>query len=196
MPNSSEISVDDVRRLQAGDREAAERLGGHACRLALRTAGAILSSRDQAADVAQDVAIDVLGSIGKLREPQAFEAWVHRITVRHTLRKIRRRRMARAAETPLGLVAESEEPSAPDLPDVTGALAARDALRRALAQLPPKQQIALALRYVHDRSDVQIAEALGCRVGTAHALLSRGRAALRQDPRLADFAPEISGDRA
>jgi RNA polymerase sigma-70 factor (ECF subfamily) len=51
--------------------------------------------------------------------------------------------------------------------------------------VPPKQRVALVLRYVHDLSDVQIAGALGCRVGTAHALLSRGRAALRHDATLA-----------
>jgi RNA polymerase sigma factor (sigma-70 family) len=196
MRNACETAGEDVRRFQAGDREAAERLAWRACRLALRTAAAILNSRDQAADVAQDVAVDVLASIGKLRDPEAFEPWVHRITVRHTMRRARRQRLANVTETPLGVVAETDQPSAPDGPDVTAVLAARAALRMALVQLPPKQQIALALRYVHDLSDAQIAEALGCRLGTAHALLSRGRATLRQHPRLAEFAPATSGGHA
>jgi DNA-directed RNA polymerase specialized sigma24 family protein len=50
----------------------------------------------------------------------------------------------------------------------------------------------LALRYVHDLSDEEIASALGCRVGTAHALLSRGREALRRNPRLAELAPQTA----
>jgi RNA polymerase sigma-70 factor (ECF subfamily) len=65
----------------------------------------------------------------------------------------------------------------------------RGALADALSELPPKQRVALALRYVHDLSDAEIAAALGCRQGTVHALLSRGRAALRHDPQLALLAP-------
>jgi DNA-directed RNA polymerase specialized sigma24 family protein len=48
-----------------------------------------------------------------------------------------------------------------------------------LAGLPPTQRAALTLRYVHDLTDDEIADALGCRPGTVRSLLSRGRAALR-----------------
>jgi len=169
-----------------------EELARRACRLALRTAAAILHSRDEAADVAQDVAVDVLRSMHTLRDPEAFDAWVHRITVRHTLRHLRRRGRARSAETPLTLLAEADEPPAAAGVDRDALLTAREALTSALAELPPKQQLAIALRYVHDQSDAQIAHALGCRRGTVHALLSRGRAALRRHPDLAELAPALS----
>jgi RNA polymerase sigma-70 factor (ECF subfamily) len=183
---------EEVRRFRAGDAAAAEVLARRACRLALRTAGVILHSREEAADVAQDVAVDVLRSLPKLRQPEAFEAWVHRITVRHALRLLRRRRATQAVETPLGLIAERDEPPAPEDSDRAALVAARSMLAAALAKLPPRQRLALALRYVHDLSDAEIAAALGCRIGTAHSLLSRGRAGLRHDPGLADLAPAIS----
>jgi RNA polymerase sigma factor (sigma-70 family) len=72
-------------------------------------------------------------------------------------------------------------------------LTVRAVLAAALAELPPKQRLALALRYVHDLSDAEIAAALGCRPGSVHALLSRGRAALRGDARLAELALATSG---
>ena len=50
-----------------------------------------------------------------------------------------------------------------------------------LAGLPPRQRAALTLRYVHDLPDAAIARALGCRTGTVRSLLSRGRAALRDE---------------
>jgi RNA polymerase sigma factor (sigma-70 family) len=181
-----------VRRARDGDPGALDELARHACRLALRTAAAIMQSREEAADVAQDVAVEVLRSLPKLRAPDAFEAWVHRITVRHALRALTRRRARSVTETPLALVLDLDEPIAPEGPDRATLLAARDALAAALAQLPPKQRVALALRYVHDLTDTEIATALGCRTGTAHALLSRGRAALRRDPQLADLAPAIA----
>jgi RNA polymerase sigma-70 factor (ECF subfamily) len=118
---------------------------------------------------------------------------VHRITVRHVLRTLRSRRTARDAETPLALLAEANEPAAPLGADRELVLAARGALAAALAELPPKQRVALALRYVHDLSDAQIAAAMGCRTGTVHALLSRGRAALRRDARLEELAVALTG---
>jgi RNA polymerase sigma factor (sigma-70 family) len=182
----------DIDRFLSGDAATAETLARHACRLALRTSAAILRDRDQAGDVAQDVAIDVLRSAGRLRDPAAFDAYVHRITVRHTLRRLTRQRVRRLAEQPLALLPESYEPAAVSDTDHDTVLAARGALTEALAGLKPKQRLALALRYVHDLSDAEIAAALGCRTGTVHALLSRGRAALRRDPQLAAVALELT----
>jgi RNA polymerase sigma-70 factor (ECF subfamily) len=182
-----------VRRRQGGDRGATEELARNATRLALRTAAALVESREEAADVAQEVAIDVLDSLDKLRDPEAFDAWVHRITVRHALRRLKKRRRAGAAETPLALLADADSPPAPEGLDHDTVLATRAALATALAELPPKQRLALALRYVHDLSDAEIAAALGCRTGTVHALLSRGRGALRQDKQLAELALAIRG---
>ena len=185
--------ADAVRRWQRGDDNATEELARAASRLALRTAAALLGSREEAGEVAQDVAVDVLGSLSKLREPAAFNAWVHRITVRHALRRLKKRRGAGAAETPLALLPGAEEPPAPERIDRDTVLAARAALASALVELPPKQRLALALRYVHDLSDAEIAAALDCRTGTVHALLSRGRAALRQDKQLAELALAFEG---
>lgn len=136
--------------------------------------------------------MEVLRSLHRLRDPQAFDAWVHRITVRHAIAQLHHASRTRAAETPLALLAELDEPSQPDGLDATTLLAARGVLAAALADLPPRQRLALAARYVHDLSDAEIAAALGCRDGTVHALLSRGRAGLRRDPQLAQFASEGS----
>lgn len=186
-------SAEAVRRWRDGDPDAGEELARSSMRLALRTAGALLGSREEAADVAQEVAIDVLDSLGRLRDPEAFNAWVHRITVRRTLRRLKLRRRAGATETPLALLDDSNQPPAPEGLDRDTVLAARSALVAAFAELPSKQRLALTLRYVHDLSDVEIAEALSCRTGTVHALLSRGRGALRQDKQLAELALGFEG---
>lgn len=164
------------------DREQAAR---RALTIALRTAAGILGSRDQAADIAQDVALDAMKSLDRLREPAAFDAWVRKIAVRHTLRALRKQR-ARPAEVPLGLSWDTDDLPAPER-DRDVVIAARAALAQALTTLPPRQRVALVLRYVHDLNDREIAAALGCRRGTANALLSRGRAALRQSPALKDL---------
>jgi RNA polymerase sigma-70 factor (sigma-E family) len=68
----------------------------------------------------------------------------------------------------------------PDRPDATGALDLRDALSRALAQLPPKQRAVLVLRYWEQLSEAEAAEFLGCPVGTVKSAASRGLARLRE----------------
>lgn len=183
----------EVRRLRGGDPEAAEALARRGMRLALQTAAALLESREEASDIAQDVAVDALRSLGKLRDPAAFDAWVHRITVRHTMRRLKHRRRAREAETPLALLAEAAQPPVPQDTDPDTLIDARETLATALTRLPARQRLALALRYVHDLSDAEIAAALGCREGTVHALLSRGRQALRRDPQLIEVAIEFRG---
>ena len=175
-------------------REDLDALAERALRLALKTAVAVVGSRDAAADVAQEVAIDAVGSVHRLRDPAAFDAWVHRITVRHAVRAIRRERARRLAEIPLARLRPADEPVAADIERHAERIDAREALARALARLPARQRLALALRYVHDLPDTAVAEALGCRVGTAHSLLSRGRAALRGDCELADLAPAPTGE--
>jgi RNA polymerase sigma factor (sigma-70 family) len=174
------------------DSERTEELARRATRLALRTAAAILRDREEAGDVAQDVAVDVLRSLDKLRDPERFDAWTHRITVRHVQRRLRGRGRRREVETPLAELDPRLEPAAPEA-DRAGEIAVRGALATALAELPAKQRIALALRYVHDLSDAEIAAALRCSTGNVHSLLSRGRGTLRRDPQLAQFAPSTQG---
>jgi RNA polymerase sigma factor (sigma-70 family) len=182
--------ADELVRWHTGDRAAQEALVRRALRISLRTAAAITRDREQANEVAQEVAVEVLRSAKALRSPEAYGAWVHKITVRRSIKWIRRHRQQAATQVPLALAGDLADRDGLD--DVTGAIDARRALASALAHLPDRQRLALALRYVHDLDDEAIASALGCRKGTVHALLSRGRSALRSDPRLRALRPAIS----
>jgi RNA polymerase sigma-70 factor (ECF subfamily) len=173
------------------NRLGTEQAARRALTIALRTASASLGNRDEASDVAQEVAMDVVRSLDQLRDQDAFDAWVHRITVRHTLRALRKRK-ARLVEVPFDLAFDVDDPAFADV-DRDQVLAARGALGQALATLPHRQRLALALRYVHDLTDREIAAALGCRRGTANALLSRARATLRRAPALKDLAVQLEG---
>jgi RNA polymerase sigma-70 factor (sigma-E family) len=64
--------------------------------------------------------------------------------------------------------------------DQADAVAQRDFLMRALAALPPRQRSVLVLRYFNDLPDAEIADALGCSVGTVKSQVSRGLARLRE----------------
>lgn len=78
-----------------------------------------------------------------------------------------------------------------DLPEVTVAadpqtgLDDRDQLWRALGRLPRRQRAVLVLRYFEDLSEHEVAETLGCSVGTVKSQASRALAKLRLDETLA-----------
>lgn len=162
--------------------------------LSMQTAGAVVGRRDAAADIAQDVGVDVLRGLGRLRDPESFDAWVHRITARRAIRAARASRIRRRREPPLEslgpdhhLLSVEDAPTQPVDP----------ALRRALLALPPRQRLAVVLRYLHDLTEEGVADALGCAPGTAASLLSRARAELRRSPELAHlFDPTDEASRA
>ncbi|MEO6701621.1 MAG: sigma-70 family RNA polymerase sigma factor, partial [Jatrophihabitantaceae bacterium] len=66
--------------------------------------------------------------------------------------------------------------------DFSQSVVDRDLLRRALAELPDRQRVALVLRYFHDYPDQQIADAMDCRIGTVRSLISRALASMRGAP--------------
>jgi RNA polymerase sigma-70 factor (sigma-E family) len=84
------------------------------------------------------------------------------------------RRAARRPERPLR---PGDDPPAADQ---FGAVAERDLLMRALAALPPRQRTVLVLRYFNDLPEAEIADTLGCSLGTVKSQVSRGLARLRE----------------
>lgn len=175
--------------MQAGDPLPQEQVVRHAYALALRTAVGIVGERDQAGDIAQDVTIDVLRDIRRLRKPESLDAWVHRMTVRRSLRLLKRARRRGMFEAPLSALPFSRDSTTSSaIPERAADHAAlREIAKLALEALPEKQRIALALRYVHDLSESEIAEAMECRPGTVGSLLSRARERLRRSPELRAF---------
>jgi RNA polymerase sigma-70 factor (sigma-E family) len=64
-------------------------------------------------------------------------------------------------------------------PDDTEAVADRERLADALAELPPRMRAVLVLRYAEDLSEAATAETLGCSIHTVKSQTSRGLARLR-----------------
>lgn len=127
----------------------------------------------------------------QLRDPDKFDAWVHRIAINETLRVQRASRERCAAETALDDSALTV--AAPPHEDAEKIDAAATA-RLALARLGERERMAMVLRYVHDLPDSQIAAVLECRRGTVNSLLSRARERLRAMPDLALVATAYPGD--
>jgi len=65
--------------------------------------------------------------------------------------------------------------------DELAAVDLRDVLVRALLTLPPRQRAVLVLRYFDDLPEAEVAEALGCSLGTVKSQASRALARLREN---------------
>jgi RNA polymerase sigma-70 factor (sigma-E family) len=166
-----------VSRWLGQDREAGvsfeEFVQGCSPRL-FRTA-LLLAGRDRAAaedllQLALERAYRHWGRVCRSGDP---ERYVRRILANAA--NDRWRWAARRPERPLG--PGDAGPVAQDQADV---VAERDFLIRALAGLPPRQRTVLVLRYYNDLSEAEIADALGCSVGTVKSQASRGLARLRE----------------
>ncbi|MFE3270798.1 MULTISPECIES: SigE family RNA polymerase sigma factor [unclassified Streptomyces] len=103
---------------------------------------------------------------------EAPEAYVRKVLARAAARSARRRWWG---ERPVERL-----PDLPQTGDESATVVERSRLETALAQLPPRQRAAVVLRYYQDLPEKQVAEALGCPLGTARSHASRGVARLRQ----------------
>jgi len=109
----------------------------------------------------------------QLLRDQSPEPYVRRVLVNASID--RRRALRRHPEQRL----EAGD-SGPAVDDRTSQVANRDLLLRSLAVLPPRQRAVLVLRYWQDQSEAEIAQMLGCSVGTVKSQASRGLVRLRE----------------
>jgi RNA polymerase sigma-70 factor (sigma-E family) len=134
----------------------------------LRYAFMLTADRDVAADLLQDVLIKVGARWNHVKTVEP-EAYVRRALTNQAISQSKRRRR----ETSLDGVAE------PASPDPTTSVDKAIAVQRALAALPPRQRATIVLRYFEDYSEMMIAQALDCSVGTVKSQLHKASVALR-----------------
>lgn len=125
-----------------------------------------------AEDITQEAFVRVAGHFLKLRDPDAFGAYLRRTVVNlskgHMRRMRRERDYARRQQTKVQEQTAARDP------------AAHEDLVAALTRLPHRQKAALVLRFYEDLSEQRTAELLDCPVGTVKSLVSRGLAELRR----------------
>ena len=152
--------------------------------VALRTTG----NREDAADGLQDGLVAAYRRAGSFRGEAAVTTWLHRVVVNACLDRLRAARVRRTEPLPEDLdehggrgTAATGVRNTPDDPaDVSVAAERRRAVLDALAALPPDQRAALVLVDMEGYPVAEVAEILGCAVGTVKSRCSRGRAAMAE----------------
>lgn len=174
---SQELVVQAMR----GNREAFAVLVDRTHARLVGAAGLIVRDRGWAEDAAQDALVRAWRDLPSLRDPDRFDAWLHRLLVHACLDQLRRHRH------------ELTESELLDLPQRTGdagpdsRLENRDELERGLRLLTDQQRTIIALRYYLGLTDPEVAAATGLPVGTVKSRMFRAleslRAALAADAR-------------
>jgi RNA polymerase sigma-70 factor, ECF subfamily len=161
-----------VKRARGGDHDAFAALAGSALARLDAAARLIVRDTELARDAVQDAMLKAWRELPTLREPERFDAWLHRLTMRACIDAARRRRrhVVEVALTSL------DDPS---VADDTAAVIDRDLLDRVLSRLDPEQRAILVLRYYLDLSLPDAADALGIPLGTAKSRLHRSLMAVR-----------------
>lgn len=143
-----------------------------------RLAAAIVGPAD-AADVTQETFVAAWQQLPRLRDADAFPAWLHRICVNRSRNWLRTR--SRRPQSVLDLTDEAGTALPAGGTDFRSAADARAVIEPAFEALTPDQRAMLALHYSMGYSIAEAADALGVRVGTAKSRLSAGLAALRKE---------------
>jgi RNA polymerase sigma-70 factor (ECF subfamily) len=133
----------------------------------------LVGDADQAADVAQEVWIQIFRALPTYRGDSQFGTWAHRIAVNRTLNALRSSRRISQRETPI------EDDSATVEHESERALLAAS-IDEAAQQLSPGARTVFLLHDVEGYTHEEIAESLGITAGGSKSQLFKARAKLRR----------------
>jgi RNA polymerase sigma-70 factor (ECF subfamily) len=136
----------------------------------LRAVGLAIGDPVRAEDLTQEAfarAFRRWSSVSKLERPVA---WVYVVALNAERKRWRRDRREVGREARAG-----------NVPDVAGGVLRTIVVRDALDRLPPRQRVAVVLRYLGDLTVADIADVMGCAEGTVKATLHHALANLRVD---------------
>jgi|SRR5579862_2586644 len=163
-----------IRRAIAGDGSAQRALWArHAPHIDLVVRRLVGGDADLAADIAQEVWIQIFRALDTYRGDSQFSTWAHRIAVNRTLNALRRTRRLAALETPV----EDDSASVETDPDA-GFVA--ESIQEAAGKLSPSARTVFMLHDVEGYTHEEIAAALGITSGGSKSQLFKARAKLRK----------------
>jgi RNA polymerase sigma-70 factor (ECF subfamily) len=188
-PRESDSYTQLIRDVQAGDRHAMERLLMRAQEVAYRFSLLVCGRPDEADDAMQEALLKTFRFVARIREPEAFRAWLYR-TVRNACLIGRRKRV----DEPSQLVSLDEhapgeghdrsvdvpEPSRdPEERAINAALRTR--LVRALHGVPRPYRVVVFLREIEGLSTKEVGDVLGISEANVKTRLHRARLMLREE---------------
>jgi RNA polymerase sigma-70 factor (ECF subfamily) len=164
-----------VERAISGDHDAFSILARASIGRLYAVASLILRDGDRAQDAVQEALVSAWRDVRALRDPDAWDAWLNRLTVRACYRAARHHRRRDIVELHV-----MPDPEPVDGTDTSMSFAERDRLERHLGMLPVEQRAVIVLHFYLDQPLTEAAEILEIPAGTAKSRLHRGLETLRE----------------
>ena len=174
------MQVDLVEQASRGDRNAFESLAAANVDRCYALAFRILRDPHRAQDATQQALLGAWRDLPTLRDPDRFEAWLHRLVVHACYADARRDRRWAAS---IALIPSDQSLS----PDPARSVVDRDELERGFRELSAEQRAVIVLHHYMGYPLTDIAATLGIPVGTVRSRLHYAtrqlRAAIEADAR-------------
>ena len=157
--------------------------------MAYGTAVRLTRNRTEAEDLVQDAALLAFRAFDSFQPGTNFKAWFFRILTnafysRHRKEKHERNNVSTEDLPPLYLYSKTADlgmhTQEPDPATALMDLIDTDAVATALESLPTEYRVVSTLYFIDDLSYQQIANVVGCPVGTVRSRLHRGRRMLQK----------------
>ena len=201
--NAPDADAALVNRAQAGDVKAFEMLVVKYQRRIERLIGRMVRDVDLVPDIAQETFIRAYRAIPQFRGESAFYTWLYRIAVNTAKKELMdRKRDPTVSESALATARDEEdETSRAETELIDGetpeaVLASKQvaaAVNAAVQALSEELRQAITLREIEGMSYEEIAELMGCPIGTVRSRIFRAREAIAQ--RLRPLLGTREGDR-
>lgn len=163
-----------IRRAINGDESALRALWTrHAPHIDMVVRRLVGGDADLAADIAQEVWIQIFRALPSYRGDSQFSTWAHRIAVNRTLNALRKTRRLANIET------EVDEHTASVEPDHDRSFVAQS-IEEAAAKLSPGARAVFTMHDVEGYTHEEIAEQLGITPGGSKSQLFKARGKLRK----------------
>lgn len=166
-----------ARRSQAGDGAAFGDLVRRYTGAVFNQAYRMLGDAHEAEDAVQEVMLRAYSRIGTYDPARRFSTWLLTIGSNYCIDRLRRRRLSWVTLDDVAFWLPADQPG----PERSAIAAERRAqVQRALQRLPEGYRGPTVLRYWHDLSYLEIAEALGLTEATVKTRLHRARKMLEE----------------
>ena len=179
--------LDLVRRCQAGDTEAFDELVTRYRTRVFSMIYNMVHSEQDAWDLAQDSFLKAWKSIKRFRGHSSFYTWIYRIVMNVTIDWLRKKQIKGAGtEFDDAIQLREVDPASKTVPKTEalpyetmerGEIRAR--IDQAIAQLSPEHRAVILMKEIEDMQYHEIAEALGCSIGTVMSRLFYARKKLQ-----------------
>ena len=165
---------DLVERAKTGDLDAFAQLAKASAPRLKGVANLILRDVDRAEDALQDALLLAWRDVRALRDPDAWDAWLRRLTVRACYKAAGKERRRSKVELHV-----APDPEMAKTHDSAADVAEREWVLSELGRLDIDRRAVLVLHYYLDLPLSEVADILDIPFGTASSRLNRGLEALR-----------------